>query len=242
MYDERVKNVVLKPTKRRCWWMDPEDGRTQEYMSGKRCSPSEYHLTNTDLVLNPKQAPEHSKPPTFLLKYTWVYILYCALSIGAELKPVAACITLSTIYIHELPCFNVCELELGLGPDYYSYHVTCFLAKPSMLLYSINGCPVESNERIKHQPSLYVCILSYTCHKLLDVCLTSLVLHHIIHILHLCIYYIGTLDVWWKGEERGAEINQKAMLVNGSKRWEDPRNTCRARDARQANIIKQTLT
>ena len=40
-----------------------------------------------------------------------------------------------------------------------------------------------------------------------------------------------------RGEECGAETNQKAMLVNGSKRWDDPGNTCRARDARQANII-----
>ena len=31
-----------------------------------RCSPSECHLTNTDLVLDPRQAPEHSKPPIFL--------------------------------------------------------------------------------------------------------------------------------------------------------------------------------
>ena len=31
-----------------------------------RCSPSEGHLTNTDLVLDHKQAPEHSKPLMFL--------------------------------------------------------------------------------------------------------------------------------------------------------------------------------
>ena len=31
-----------------------------------RYSPSECHLTNTDLVLDPKQALEHSKPPMFL--------------------------------------------------------------------------------------------------------------------------------------------------------------------------------
>ena len=30
-----------------------------------RCSPSECHLTNTDLVLDPKQAPKHPKPPMF---------------------------------------------------------------------------------------------------------------------------------------------------------------------------------
>ena len=31
-----------------------------------RCSPSECRLTNTNLVLDPRQAPEHSKPPMFL--------------------------------------------------------------------------------------------------------------------------------------------------------------------------------
>ena len=30
-----------------------------------RCSPSEYRLTNTDLVLDPRQAPEHFKSPMF---------------------------------------------------------------------------------------------------------------------------------------------------------------------------------
>ena len=31
----------------------------------RRCSPSECHLTNTGLVLDPKQVPEHSKPSMF---------------------------------------------------------------------------------------------------------------------------------------------------------------------------------
>ena len=30
-----------------------------------RCSSSECHLTNTNLVLDPRQAPEHFKPPMF---------------------------------------------------------------------------------------------------------------------------------------------------------------------------------
>ena len=34
-----------------------------------RCSPSECHLTNTDLVLDPRQASEHSKPPMFYKYY-----------------------------------------------------------------------------------------------------------------------------------------------------------------------------
>ena len=32
----------------------------------RRCSPNECHLTNTDLVLDPRQAPKHSKPSMFL--------------------------------------------------------------------------------------------------------------------------------------------------------------------------------
>ena len=31
-----------------------------------RCSPSECHLTNTNLVFDPRQASEHFKPPLFL--------------------------------------------------------------------------------------------------------------------------------------------------------------------------------
>jgi hypothetical protein len=75
--------------------------------------------------------------------------------------------------------FYCCELMLGLGSYYYSYHLTRFLVKPSMLLYSINGCPVESNEKLNITLSLYVCMPSYACHDLLVVCLVSLVLHHI---------------------------------------------------------------
>ena len=32
----------------------------------RRFSPSECHLTNIDLVLDPREAPKHSKPPMFL--------------------------------------------------------------------------------------------------------------------------------------------------------------------------------
>ena len=55
---------------------EPEDGvggRIQkmegpwEYMPNRRCWQSECHLTNTDLVLDVRQAPEHSKSPTSLL-------------------------------------------------------------------------------------------------------------------------------------------------------------------------------
>ena len=34
------------------WWTYLEEAKNQEYMLGPECSPSEYHLTNTDLVLH----------------------------------------------------------------------------------------------------------------------------------------------------------------------------------------------
>ena len=54
---------------------EPENGigesirRRKDFEStclNRRCSPSKCHLTNTDLVLDPRQASEHSKPPMFL--------------------------------------------------------------------------------------------------------------------------------------------------------------------------------
>jgi len=63
---------------------DDVGGRIQKmevpwkYMSGKRCSSSEYHLTNTDLVLHPWQALEHSKPPTSHFKiHLSLYFVLC---------------------------------------------------------------------------------------------------------------------------------------------------------------------
>ena len=35
------------------WWTYPEEAKNQEYMLGPEYSPSECHLTNTDLVLIP---------------------------------------------------------------------------------------------------------------------------------------------------------------------------------------------
>ena len=60
------RDVGNKP-KDGVWWTYPEDGRTHwsTYLNW-RCSPSECHLTNTDLVLDSRQVLEHSKPPMFL--------------------------------------------------------------------------------------------------------------------------------------------------------------------------------
>ena len=61
-----VKDVMLEPNPK------IEFGESIQKMEGLskcrdgKCSPSECRLTNTNLVLNPKQALEHSKPPMFL--------------------------------------------------------------------------------------------------------------------------------------------------------------------------------
>ena len=55
----------------------------------RRCSPSECHLTNTNLVLDPKQALEHSKPPMFL--QIWLEsFMYDALGCKSWLEPLDA--------------------------------------------------------------------------------------------------------------------------------------------------------
>ena len=60
-----VKDVMLEPN------LKMEFGESIEKTEGlskyrdERCSPSECHLTNIDLVLDPRQDPEHSKPPMF---------------------------------------------------------------------------------------------------------------------------------------------------------------------------------
>ena len=53
----------------------PEDGVWKDPWStclNRRYSPSECHLTNTDLVLDFRQAPEHSKSPSVLQNITRV--------------------------------------------------------------------------------------------------------------------------------------------------------------------------
>ena len=61
-----VKDVMLEPNPKM------EFGESIQKMEGLskcqdwRCSPSECHLTNTDLVFDPRQAPKHYKPPMFL--------------------------------------------------------------------------------------------------------------------------------------------------------------------------------
>ena len=61
-----MKDVMLEPN------LKMEFGESIQKIEGlskcrdRRCSPSECRLTNTNLVLDPRQAPEHSKPPMFL--------------------------------------------------------------------------------------------------------------------------------------------------------------------------------
>ena len=61
-----MKYVMLEPNPKM------EFGESNKRMEGLgkyrdgRCSPSECCLTNTNLVLDPRQAPKHSKHPMFL--------------------------------------------------------------------------------------------------------------------------------------------------------------------------------
>ena len=47
------------------WWTYPKDERTGQVL-GWEILANRVSGTNTNLVLDPRQAPEHSKPPIFL--------------------------------------------------------------------------------------------------------------------------------------------------------------------------------
>ena len=62
---DHMKDVMLEPN------LKMEFGESIQKTEGLskcrdgRCSPSECHLTNTNLVLDPRQAPKHAKSPMF---------------------------------------------------------------------------------------------------------------------------------------------------------------------------------
>ena len=60
-----VKDVMLEPNPKMEFGESIQMEGLSKCQDG-RCSPSECHITNTDLVLDLRQAPEHSKPPMFL--------------------------------------------------------------------------------------------------------------------------------------------------------------------------------
>ena len=74
-----VNNVMLEPN------LKMEFGESIQKMEGLskcqdgRCSPNECHLINIDLVLDPRQAPEHSKPPMFFLQISLESFMFDAL-------------------------------------------------------------------------------------------------------------------------------------------------------------------
>ena len=61
-----VKDVMLEPNLKTVYGGPiPKMEGLSKYRDG-RYAPSEGRLTNTNLVLDPRQALEYSKPPTFL--------------------------------------------------------------------------------------------------------------------------------------------------------------------------------
>jgi len=62
------------------WWTYSEEAKNQEYMLGPECSPSEYHLTNTDSVLIPGKL----RCTSYYFKFiTPIYVsITCALGLG----------------------------------------------------------------------------------------------------------------------------------------------------------------
>ena len=85
-----VKHVIMESNQKTVlvdlsWrWKDFES-----ICLNRRCLPSECHITNTYLVLDPRQAPEHSRP-TMFSKYQLEYFYVDALSTRGWLEPLAA--------------------------------------------------------------------------------------------------------------------------------------------------------
>ena len=63
-----MKDVMLEPNPKIEFGESIQKTKGLSKCRDGRCSPSECHLTNTDLVLDPRQSPEHSKYPMFLQK------------------------------------------------------------------------------------------------------------------------------------------------------------------------------
>ena len=61
-----VKDVMLEPNPKTVYGGPILKMEGVSKCRDGRCSLGDYHLTNTDLVLDPRQATEHSKPPMFL--------------------------------------------------------------------------------------------------------------------------------------------------------------------------------
>ena len=62
---QHVKDVMLESNPKMEFGESIQKTEVLSKCRDGRCSPSECHLTNTDLVLDPRQALEHSKPPMF---------------------------------------------------------------------------------------------------------------------------------------------------------------------------------
>ena len=60
-----VKDVMMESNPKTVYGGPIPEMEGQSKCRDGRYSPSECHLTNTDLVLDPRQAPEHFKPPMF---------------------------------------------------------------------------------------------------------------------------------------------------------------------------------
>ena len=60
-----VKDMMLEPNPKMEFGESIQKTEGLSKCRDGRCSPSECHITNTDLVLDPRQAPKHSKSPMF---------------------------------------------------------------------------------------------------------------------------------------------------------------------------------
>ena len=75
-----VKDVMLEPNPKTVYGGPIPKMEGLSKCRDGRCSPSGCHLTNTDLMLDHKQATEHSKSPMFKKCYFEYLYMFDALS------------------------------------------------------------------------------------------------------------------------------------------------------------------
>ena len=107
----RTRRQCMEDFSRR--WKDP-----WSTCLNRGCSPSECHLTNTDLVLDSRQAPEHSKSPSVLQNITQVFMID-ALGYKSWMEPLDA----YKFLVQRYTPLTLCRSRIEHMLSHASYHL-----------------------------------------------------------------------------------------------------------------------
>ena len=86
---DHVKDMMLEPNPKMVYGGPIPKMEGLSKCRNGRCLPSQCHQTNTDLVLDHRQVPEHCKPPLFL-QISLEFFMFDALGYKSLLEPLDA--------------------------------------------------------------------------------------------------------------------------------------------------------